>query len=110
MKIEGKGKILMKYHILINILDSICSSVSKYYKSYISKNDEEINKNRSKALIHLFLKVKFGIIDIKEREELITDGPEDGGLDAYFIDKECVGNHNGYDDDLVHDIIKTVVQ
>ena len=29
---------------------------------------------------------------------------------AYFIDKECVDNHNDYDDDLVHDIIKTAVQ
>lgn len=28
---------------------------------------------------------------------------------AYFIEKECVDNHNDYDDDLVHDIIKTVV-
>ena len=24
------------------------------------------------------------------------------------MDKECVGNHNGYDDDFVHDIIKTL--
>ena len=29
---------------------------------------------------------------------------------AYFMDKECVGNHNDYINDLIYDIIKMVVQ
>ena len=32
------------------------------------------------------LKVKFGVVDFLERHKLITDGPQDGGVDAYCID------------------------
>ena len=44
-----------------------------------------------------------------EKSDKRTRYQEIFGL-AYFIDKECVDNHNDYDDDLVHDIIKTAVQ
>lgn len=40
------------------------------------------------AFIHLLLKVKFGITEFLTRHEHITDGTQDGGLDAYFIDEE----------------------
>lgn len=34
------------------------------------------------------MKVKFGLIDFEQREYFITDGPGDGGIDAYYIDYE----------------------
>jgi hypothetical protein len=52
------------------------------------KVTEELNAARSKAFIHLFLKVKCGILAFKERHSHITDGTQDGGIDAYFIDRE----------------------
>jgi hypothetical protein len=36
----------------------------------------------------LFLKVKFGVPDFLSRHRQITDGTQDGGLDAYHIDTE----------------------
>lgn len=41
---------------------------------------------RSLAFIHLYLKVKFGLVDFSAREAFITDGSYDGGIDAYYID------------------------
>ena len=37
---------------------------------------------------HLFLKVKFGLIDFSNGEKLITDDSGDAGIDAYYIDVE----------------------
>lgn len=78
-----------KYNTLVNILDSICDSAPENFSSYkyAGKTEEQINQCRSKAYIHLFLLVSFGIEDFKTRHDLITDGPSDGGLDAYFIDQ-----------------------
>jgi hypothetical protein len=78
-----------KYSILVEILDKIRFGAPTRYKSYHDdKNVEAINQSRSKAFIHLYLLVKFGITDFEERHELITDGSGDGGLDAYFIDEK----------------------
>lgn len=49
---------------------------------------EKVNAARSLAFIHLYLKVKFGLTEFKEREELICDGPYDGGIDAYYVDSD----------------------
>jgi len=79
-----------KYEILVNTLDQIRKEAPSEYKSYypLEGNSHGIDAARSKALIHLFLKVKFGILDFKEREEHITEGTQDGGIDAYYIDDE----------------------
>lgn len=79
----------MKYNILTNILDKISKDAPKTFVSYTqSKDIEKNNQIRSKCLIHLFLMVRFGIDDFKIREDFITEGGYDGGLDAYYIDKD----------------------
>ena len=79
-----------KYDTLLNILDNICNTAPDNFKSYSlkEKSEDEKNQIRSKAFIHLYLLVKFGLEDFKSRHDLITDGIADGGLDAYFIDAE----------------------
>lgn len=80
----------MKYNILVNILDKVREEAPSENKSYYPAEDdiEKLNNARSRSLIHLFLKVKFGLIDFAEREFLITDGTNDGGIDGYYIDEE----------------------
>lgn len=78
----------MKYKLLLNILEKICEQAPEKYKSYKGNSEEEKNKAFSKAYIHLYLKVKFGINSFVKRHEFITDGSLDGGLDAYYIDYE----------------------
>lgn len=79
----------IKYNILIRILDSICREAPVTFTSYHNlTNEDKITNARSRAFIHLLLKVRFGILKFSERENLITDGTQDGGVDAYFIDKE----------------------
>ena len=36
-------------------------------------------------IVHLLLKIRFGLRSFKDREDLITDGTNDGGIDAYYI-------------------------
>lgn len=81
---------MSKYEDLVNILDKIrYEAPSENRRYYPSENDtEKLNQARTRAYIHLFLKVKFGIIDFTEREEYVTDGPSDGGIDAYYIDND----------------------
>jgi hypothetical protein len=79
-----------KYSILLRILDAIikeapASMSKKYPKNAI---DEDLNSARSRAFIHLYLKVSFGLLDFTEREHLITDGAYDGGIDGYYINQE----------------------
>lgn len=85
-----------KYEILINVLDTLCKEAPdtetkyKFGKTENHRNintfTEKLNQSRSRAYIHLYLKVKFGIASFQEREKLITDGSNDGGIDAYYID------------------------
>ncbi len=42
---------------------------------------------RSRALLHLFLKARFGLVLFQDRESRVTDGPNDGGIDAFYIDQ-----------------------
>ena len=81
---------MSKYEDLINILDRIrYEAPSENHRYYPSETDiEKLNQARSRAYVHLFLKVKFGIVDFAEREEFVTDGPSDGGIDAYYIDND----------------------
>lgn len=79
----------MKYNILVNILDKLSTEAPAKYSSYkLTKDTEKDNQIRAKCLIHLFLMVRFGISDFEEREKNITDGSFDGGIDAYYINKE----------------------
>ncbi|WP_404985855.1 AIPR family protein [Chryseobacterium sp. M5] len=79
-----------KYHTLLNILDVIRKEAPENYKFYhpLEEEEEKLNKARSRAYIHLFLKVKFGLLNFSDREEYVTDDPDDGGIDGYFIDNE----------------------
>lgn len=78
-----------KYKYLISVLDQFCNEAPEAYKRYdLNSPKTNIENARSRAFIHLFLKVKFGLISFEEREYLITDGPGDGGIDAYYIDSE----------------------
>jgi hypothetical protein len=80
----------MKYQTLVNILDKLRFEAPEKYKRYYPKADdlEKVNQARARAYIHLFLKVKFGLLDFEERERLVTDGPQDGGIDGYYISTE----------------------
>lgn len=81
---------MSKYDDLVNILDRLRFEAphenSRYYPD--ESDIDKVNGARSRAYIHLFLKVKFGMINFIEREEVITDGPSDGGVDGYYIDHE----------------------
>lgn len=79
-----------KYQTLINVLDQLRKEAPKEYKRYypLETDQEGLNKARARAYIHLFLKVKFGLLDFKSREEFITDDTYDGGIDGYYIDDE----------------------
>ena len=58
----------------------------RYYPSEDER--ERLDNARSRAFIHLFLKVQYGLVEFNERENYITDDGYDGGIDAYFIDRE----------------------
>jgi hypothetical protein len=79
-----------KYDTLINILDQLRLEAPNEFVSYRPKqNDiEKLNQARSKSLIHLFLKVSFGLLTFNERIKYLTDGSYDGGIDAYYIDQD----------------------
>ena len=81
---------LAKHQLLKNTLDNISESAPielSIYHPDIEDADAQIHKY-SRAQIHLFLRVRFCLLDFNTVENQITDGPEDGGLDAYHIDKE----------------------
>jgi hypothetical protein len=79
-----------KYDTLVNILDKLRFEAPLENKRYRPNDDEieKLNQARSRAFIHLFLKVKFGILDFNEREKLICDDSYDGGIDGYFINTD----------------------
>lgn len=81
---------MTKYDTLIKVLDELRKEAPKNYKVYHpdGNNIEKLNHARSKAFIHLFLKSKYGIEEFNDREKYITDGNYDGGIDAYYIDKD----------------------
>ncbi len=81
---------MSKYEIFVNILDMLRKEAPPEYKRYhpLDTDVEKLNQSRAKAFIHLFLKVKFGILDFARREWLVTDKSHDAGIDAYFIDQE----------------------
>lgn len=78
------------YKTLCNVLDSLRAEAPTSAKIYHppASNADGIIQARSRALLHLYLKARFGLISFSEREEFVTDGPYDGGIDAYYIDKK----------------------
>ena len=77
-----------KYQLLISTLDSLIDEAPDPSKKYDTSDEEKTNQARARALIHLFLRTRFGMIDFSQAEKLITDDDGDGGLDAYFIDQD----------------------
>src|SRR5579871_6752622 len=81
-----------KYHILLQILDKIREEArgtrweTKYAVDFT--DSDQIAAARSKAYIHLYLKVMFGVSEFSEREKFVTDGGYDGGIDGFYIDKD----------------------
>ncbi len=79
-----------KYEMLVKVLDQVLNEAPLIFKSYYPnpENNDEVIHARSLAFIHLLLKVKFGIAGFLPRHKFITDGTQDGGIDAYYIDKD----------------------
>ncbi len=79
-----------KYQTLTNILDALCREATEKRTIYYPKAgaEQQLIQARSRAYLHLFLKVKFGLLDFEEREKQITDGPHDGGIDAFHIESD----------------------
>jgi hypothetical protein len=79
-----------KYRMLVSILDRLNLEAPSSYKTYrpLPEEAEAVQHARSLAFIHLLLKVKFGVPDFLSRHRQITDGSQDGGMDAYHIDTE----------------------
>lgn len=79
-----------KYKTLVHILDQIRKEAPQEFKRYhvLETDTDKLDQARSRTFIHLFLKVRFGLLDFKGREYFITDQSYDGGIDAYFVNEE----------------------
>ena len=79
--------------MLCRVLDGIRNeaSLTKFETLYAigSQNDEDVRQARSRAYVHLYLKVMFGIAAFDDREPYVTDGTRDGGVDGYYIDTKA---------------------
>lgn len=84
---------MSKYSMLLNVLDRIREEALKSTLEgrYLpTPSDlEKVNQARARAFIHLFLKVRFGLLGFDEREHYVSDGTQDGGIDGYFIYKDA---------------------
>lgn len=76
------------YGTLCKVLDALReeapTSAAVYHPS--PSNHDALIQSRSRALLHLFLKTRFGLTSFSKREIQVTDGSQDGGIDAYHID------------------------
>ena len=82
---------MTRYEILRNILAGIIDEAPDKYSKLYEKDPskvEQYNSALSRAFIHLFLKVRFDLLDFEQREYYVTDGGNDGGIDGYYIDRE----------------------
>jgi len=77
------------YKTLCNVLDAIRAeappSLTVYHPA--AGNNDQLIHARSRGLLHLFLKARFGLTSFAEREPYVTDGKHDGGIDAFYIDR-----------------------
>ncbi len=78
------------YDTLCRVLDALRSEAPSTDVTYNppTGNADALIQARSRALLHLFLKARFGLVRFADREALVTDGTADGGIDAYYIDKK----------------------
>jgi hypothetical protein len=76
------------YDNLVTLLDQIKREAPMNNRFYHNTDSIIQDQARSRSLIHLFLKAKFGLLTFEQRDEFITDGPLDGGIDGYYIDNE----------------------
>ena len=80
-----------RFASLIRVLDGIRSEAeaARHTRLYAtdSSDQEAIWQARARAYVHLYLKVMFGIREFSDREQLVTDGSFDGGIDGYYIDR-----------------------
>jgi hypothetical protein len=85
-------RVMSKYQTLVNILDRIRSEAAgtPYAPPYMPdpSHGDAVTQARSRAFLHLYLMVSFGLLDFAGRELYITDGKSDGGIDAYYVDSE----------------------
>ena len=76
--------------MLVRVLDGIRKEAAetKHAAQYAcgSSDLEAVWQARARAYIHLYLKVMFGLSSFQDRENYVTDGGRDGGIDGYFID------------------------
>lgn len=81
---------MSNYEVLIRILDEIRDEAPSNYRTYHPDptNQVAVDQARARAYIHLFLKVRFGLLEFVDRERFITDETSDGGIDAYYIDTD----------------------
>lgn len=86
----------MRYQVFLDVLDKIrLESPASIRTKYIPKSSdaESVSQARSRAFIHLYLKVMFGVTDFMQRERTIADASGDGGIDAYYIHTETKTVH-----------------
>lgn len=79
-----------QYKTLCKVLDSLRKEAPAGNQMYhpVPMTEQALIQARSRALLHLFLKARFGITEFKDRIKRITDGPHDGGIDAFYIDEK----------------------
>lgn len=84
---------MSRYKMLVRVLDGIRNESvgTKFEARYAvgALNIEDVWQARSRAYIHLYLKVMFGIDRFEDREAFVTDGGRDGGVDGYYIDQDA---------------------
>lgn len=80
---------MSKYNDLVKIIESLRKEAPLDHKRYHPKEGDVdgYRKALSRTYLHLFLKVKFGLVNFVDRESYITDDPSDAGIDAYYIDR-----------------------
>jgi hypothetical protein len=78
------------YDTLCNVLDSLRAEAPRSNLTYNPSpgNSDALIQARSRALLHLFLKARFGLVRFSDREAYVTDGANDGGIDAYYIEQK----------------------
>jgi hypothetical protein len=80
---------LRLYDTLCTVLDALRAEAPPTDPIYNppAGNADAVIRARSRALLHLFLKARFGLVRFEDREAFVTDGTADGGIDAYYIDQ-----------------------
>lgn len=83
------------YKTLCNVLDSLRNEAPASLSIYLPPkgNNDALIQARSRALLHLYLKARFGIGSFTSREKYVTDGPHDGGIDAFYVDEKAKRIH-----------------